>query len=148
MRRRWWIALSVATVAVIASLFGLSVFFEDAINSENFEKIQEGMTEADIVRLLGRPADEVQFLKVQAVSSDVTGKAVVKSYSMSRKTWRGSRKNIILTFTENGIVNFPFARIEEMDTLIGSVRRWVGLDPPPLTPYRIHGGVGPASSSI
>jgi hypothetical protein len=130
MKRRWWIVLGSAGLAAIGLLVGLSVFFGDPINQENFEKIQTGMTEADIVRLLGRPPSyEGIFIRVDDITIDQAGAQVVKNRTFRQKAWEGGRTSILLAFTEDGTVERNCSRFVERETVFAGIRRWLQPDP-------------------
>jgi outer membrane protein assembly factor BamE (lipoprotein component of BamABCDE complex) len=134
MKGRWWIVLGSAVFAAIGLIVGLSVFFGDPINKANFDKVQEGMTEADVVRLLGRPANNATHIQFQEATVDQAGTHVVKTRTVIQKNWQGSRTNIAVAFNENGTVDRNFAYFVETDTILGSIRRWLGFDPLPIAP--------------
>jgi hypothetical protein len=138
MKRRWWIVLGLAGVAAIVAISGIFLFSDDRVTDENFAKIDKGMTEADVVQILGQPDD--------AVFRDVGWPEL--SPPRWCKTWRGSRMTISFDFTEDGLVDLKSGCTDNPDTTVGRIREWLGVGHPRLTPYRIHGGVGPGSSSI
>ena len=131
MKRRGWLALGTVVIAASAATFLFQTIFADPISRENFARIKEGMTEADVKELFGRPADDVMFLEVDIPPGD--GKRASVTHTFLWKIWKGSRVNIKVVIGKDGVVNVPYCSVEELDTITARVRRWIGLDPP-LTP--------------
>jgi hypothetical protein len=76
-------------------------------------------------------------------------------YFVPVKVWHGSRLKLMMHLDERGMVEPDASEIVEIESLVGRFHRWwtvivppAQIAPFPTTPYRIHGGVGPNSSSL
>jgi hypothetical protein len=142
-RKFFIVGFVLATIACAVPF--VAYVFRDPINQSNFELLQEGMTEADVVRILGRACDDETMRPLKewdARWDDVPPH--LKIY-----VWQGRHGQIHVGFNEAGTVNFGWF-LATRDPVLGPIRRWLGADPDPshMTPLRIHRRVGPASSSI
>lgn len=126
MKCRWWIVLGSAGVAMIASILVMSVFFNDPISEENFAMIQKGMAEADVVHLLGRPADEAWLLQMVDCECDPAGVPVDVTRKLPCKAWYGRRKKNGLIFQENGRVRDSC--LAEAEPFSKRIRNWLHAD--------------------
>ncbi len=139
MKRRIWIALALTGVVAIALLFGVQFSRTDRVTYENFQQIAIGMQEAYGHRSLSEP-DEVTYC------AGLPNERFLFIPWWRRKTWHGSTMSVSISIDQHGTVTD--ACTEHRVTFFVKVRQWLGLEQPRFTPYRIHGGVGPASSSI
>lgn len=140
MKRRWWIVAGFTAAGAIAMAVAVAGFREDRVNYEAFHEIEIGMEEAEVIRILGQP-DEVAYCE------GMKNERFFLLDGWWRKTWRGGSMNISVSIGGAGQVTDAWT--EHPDTLVVKFLRWIGLrEAPPPSPYRIHGGVGPASSSI
>jgi hypothetical protein len=148
MRRRWWILLGIVLVASSGLALAIKEVLRDPITHENYARVaREGVAEAEVVEVLGRPADYAAFIATQKSNGDL--------HLIPVKVWHGNRLKFMLGFNEVGTVDPDSSSAEGVETPLGKFHRWwLDLTTPaspastPLTPYRIHGGVGPNSSSL
>jgi hypothetical protein len=138
LNRKKAVGAVVGMAAVAAIAFAVAYLYRDPINESAFARIREGMTEAEVVEVLGRRCDEDLPNQVRH-----WGRLQWADSGFSRR-WDG-RISIYVNFNEGGIVTTSFY-LEREKTTFQRIRQWLGLDAEPT--YRIHGGVGPASSSI
>jgi hypothetical protein len=133
-------SLGLATIAGI--VFAVAYWYRDPINVDTSAMVQAGMTEVDVNEILGRSCDD--SLPYQ---NSGTWRRWQDEGSYCR--WNGTFGSICVNLDNDGIVTQVWFEEKEATTF-QKIRRWLGIDPDPshLTPYRIHGGVGPASSSI
>ncbi len=131
MKGRWWITLGLAAVALIGTVLLIAEANSDPITHANFLKInQAGVTEAEVIAVLGRPADEI----VYTPSKGIPGLLGL----VSVKIWEGRRTTIRLGFAEGDTIFPAFSCFEEEETLIEKLRHW----------WKGHGAFGRKSTCI
>jgi hypothetical protein len=139
MRKSRWLLLGLLIAgSVCAVVVVLTLMMRSPLTKENFDRIQVGMTRTEVEAVFGEPPTSLLF----------------ENYSL----WESADGYQIMTveFGEDGRVlrtgwsDFPDDRTALQKALDSLPLRqlWIKDEPSHLTPYRIHGGVGPASSSI
>ncbi|MBI2808979.1 MAG: hypothetical protein HYX68_28685 [Planctomycetes bacterium] len=120
MKRRWWIVSGVFTLILLLLLVVAPLFWRDQITVRNFSTIDVGMSETNVVALLGRPADDVRPWQ---------GRFLVEPSDppFVQKTWHGRRIKIVLVFGTSGTVHPERSRSVEL-TLIDRIEQWLSND--------------------
>lgn len=128
MKRRWLLFIGTVGILTAGLLSALCWYFRDPINFENYERIQQGMSEADVERILGRPADEVfRYNTTKVRGPDGWHEGVESKFN---NTWRGNGAEIVVPFGANGTVD-GLIDFGEQDTTILKIRRWLGMSTRP-----------------
>ena len=118
MKRRRWITVGLVSVVAIGAIFVIAEAHSDPITHANFAKINRaGVTEAEVIAVLGRPADEITYTPLKEISGPSLEVVPVK-------VWNGRRTTILLGFTERDTVFPAFSCFEEEETLIEKLRHW------------------------
>jgi hypothetical protein len=127
MRRRWvWIVGGLGVV-VGTAIFLLLIPSSDRVTVVTCNEINEGMGEAEVERLLGRPPDAREERDGLFVSRDLsTGRTTDETRYTSFKVWDGPRATITVYFRDGVVVKTDyFAEIDE--SLLKRLRQMVGL---------------------
>jgi hypothetical protein len=147
-RNLFIIGLAMATITCAVPV--VAYLFRDPINPSTCERIQEGMSEPEVIAILGRPCDsELRYLR--GAPPLMREGASSEACPITEKTWNGPTGRIAVDFDDNCRVERVTCFFADNDNdLLPKIRRWLGIDPDPsqLTPYRIHGGVRLVSSGI
>lgn len=138
---------------VVLSLLGSYWIFRSPINEENYSALKVDMTIAEVEAVFGPASEETSGL-VNTPKADEDANATRSDQVPRRMTWRGDSIVVTAHFSEDG--RLEVADAEYVETTILGIRRWLGIDVPTLEsipdgglrPYRVYGGVGPASSSL
>jgi hypothetical protein len=148
MKRRWLIAIGAMVVLAGIAFVAAFLFTRDTVTVENFEKIAAGMNEDAVEAILGKPSgsrDGWRMTTKELGPDDIWREEILDTYA---RIWHGSAITITVYFDMNGAV--MNAEKEDRLTTIERIQRWLGMEeaaPTSLMPYRIHGGVGPVSTS-
>jgi hypothetical protein len=127
MKRRIVVISGLLVLLAFGSFLGAYFFFKDSITQGACAAIKEGMTEADVIRILGKSCGRTQpFLtRVQEVNPDGSVRMVV--LTKTRKTWNGNAGSISVDFAEAGFVESSW--FEEGDNSVWrKVRRALRLE--------------------
>jgi hypothetical protein len=129
MRKRKWLFVGIVTATVACAVPVVAYLFRDPINESACERIKEGMTEADVIRILGRPCDYLNYYEAKTQdASDGDWKVLERG---ERKFWHGPAGKVTVDFEDKtGTVQGVWFR-ENENSLWLRVRRWLGIDPIP-----------------
>jgi len=101
--------VGIGLIVLCCTTFGLlSIQSNDPINPTNFEKIKKGMTESDVIRILGRKPDDCAWCDV----------------------WIGQDSLIFVRFDENQLVigsgyKAPLPKSLQRSTLFDRIKKWL-----------------------
>lgn len=129
MTKRKALIVGFVMATVVCAVPGVAYLFRDPINRSSCDKIQKGMTEAEVTWILGRPGDEILLCSALWMERNSEGVEREKTRNKTIRIWNGPAGSIIVGFDKTGVVEFAtFA--ESGNSVWRRVRRWVGLDPP------------------
>jgi hypothetical protein len=98
--RKWTFGLGAMLLATAAYVAMRVYVFPCPITAENYEKIQWSITEQEVARILGRPADAK--LNVVVPLSDGTSSTIW--FAEWTRTWTGEAAVINVMVDDNGVV--------------------------------------------
>ena len=123
-----WLAI---VLAVLLLGFGTALFLwpRDRITAESWQKIRIGMTEKEVVEILGGPGMkfeefEEKFL-IQLEEPELLGGDELITLQKTR-FWRGSRRVMLIHFNQEGRVNHKALSAESDLNFIDRLRDWLG----------------------
>lgn len=105
-KRRILLLALVGMATVACAAIALAIVFRDPINERSCRRIQEGMTEAEVTEILGRPSDEFQPLYeacLKELVAENEWRVVIQLRSTRR--WKGPSGKITVHFDASGGVN-------------------------------------------
>ena len=114
MRKQWWI-IGLATLAIAGGLAVAILTLQPlgpGVTEANQDRIEHGMSEADVEAILGKPADTWQIMVSAGVIAD--------------KQWRaGNGAYVEITFINGAVVRSQW--YESTETITDKLRRWLSL---------------------
>jgi hypothetical protein len=111
MAKRKWLIVGIALAAVACAVPVVAFLFRDPVNQSACERIQEGMTEAEVIRILGRPGESVSHEHQTAVEQTSDGNLHAIVRRVETRIWNGPAGSIQVDFKESGTVQA--ARFDE-----------------------------------
>ena len=124
MKRRLILLSGLFGLVASASFIAAYVFMSDSINQNTYASIRKGMTEAEVIRLIGRPCD---------IAYPVDGH-VPRGEAM---IWNGKSGRICVCFLEGGAAErIQFDEHEDRNSVSRKIRRWLRIDPPMLSRFQ------------
>jgi hypothetical protein len=106
MTRRTWLAIAGVVLTISASLLVLRPNPDARISRENYERIKEDMTKAEVEAILGPPGD-YRSMPVDYTLNLADGFCEgpdSRSYSVENHSWKGDRSTISVDYNYLGKV--------------------------------------------
>jgi hypothetical protein len=132
LNRKWWLCLGGFVLLVGAAFLALwPITPRHCITEENLNKIGMGMTEDEVVQILGAPAGDYSTGKHLYHPELIGGPARVYSGRLACKEWVGDEGKIRVCFEASGrvFVAYHSGVFRQEQGVLDRLRRWLHLDP-------------------
>jgi hypothetical protein len=126
-KRVWLVSLPVAAIGLALSAFACRGMIRDGVNRANYERIQVGMSRADVQAIMGgRPGVDLPWLGVEDIVFDERSRLSLHSPPKGQ-WWQADQHQLAVRYDASGhVVSKRYARHAD----IGAFQRfldWLGI---------------------
>src|SRR5262245_57147713 len=118
-RRKWWLFVGLTVLVVLTAILTpptVAIRRGQRINRENFERIEEGMTQGEVEAILGQPPGDYTVFKQVFVEkeADVTPEVEIREgvfVRPRRRHWVSDKGLISITFMDGSADRYEFTDV-------------------------------------